>query len=55
MTIEQAHAVLDQLSEAMRGYHLSRAGMDLRRAGQPAPSPDQIVLAAAAAALRRSA
>ncbi|MFC6885315.1 MULTISPECIES: hypothetical protein [Actinomadura] len=55
LTIEQAHAVLDQLSEAMRGYHLSRAGMDLRRAGQPAPSPDQIVLAAAAAALRRSA
>ena len=54
LTIERAHQILEDLTPVMRAYHLSRAGMDLRHAGTPEPSPDQLVLVAAAN-VRRSA
>jgi hypothetical protein len=53
LSIDQAHEILDDLTEPMLAYSMSRAAFDLRRAGHPSPTPDELVLAAAAAILRK--
>lgn len=53
LSVDQAHAMLDELTGHMLAYYLSRAAMDLRKAGRPDPLPDELVLAAAAAIARR--